>query len=794
MPLLVGSAYLAIPSDAIFTKEYLAPTILDKWAGKTGGYVPDYSIWLRGFPILIVEAKAPDVACEVGYREASLYARHINQEYPSGTNPCHFLLSSNGKKLLIGYWDSPPVLEVDVADLQPGTTALNEVQARCGIEPLAGHAIQCLQRVRAAKATYPYLLAGGSAILKAKLPPNNFAADLSPILRRYFSSSHQDNIREIVEKAYVNSAEVTEYDRILQALLKDRISAHRAPMLQELEPRKRGEEHIDRAIFEFQRDRPPAGQLQIIQGAVGSGKSLFMRRYRQVLQPEGLSSLTRWAFVDFNTSQADLSHAEKWLCTAFIEDFEINNPTIDLSSPDVLRGMFARNLQRRKAYYEEINRVSPDQAALQRAADLVMWREDPHETARGIANYVIGSRREVLIVVMDNVDKLDLANQLAAFQLSLWFMSQTRSFVILQMRDETYERYKNRPPLDTFRTGITFHISPPRFVDVVKRRLELSLEFLENDARGTQHYEVETGIRVSYPRSEVANFLKLLYSELFDRKRNVSRLMEAMAGWDVRRALEMFVSMVTSGHFKESVITSSLLGKRSGGISEYLLLKILMRTEYQFFSEHSGFVYNIFASDPDWERPDNFLLIEILYFLAINRKKVGQIGLEGYFTREYIGTSLQRYGYTTGDVGKALNLLLKWKLIGADHMNFAEVKQDDSVRVLASGYMHVRVLSGRIEYLYGVIPTTPIFEREVAEQFAGYVTDERQRGVGGFQMANAVEGLYQYLLRQRKTNATPFMNAGATGSDYVLNQIVGSIEHFRNPRRGLPVDVDPLDT
>ena len=62
---------------------------------------------------------------------------------------------------------------------------------------------------------------------------------------------------------------------------------------------------------------------------------------------------------------------------------------------------------------------------------------------------------------MDNVDKMELANQLDAFQLSLWFMSRTGAFIILQMRDETYERYKNQPPLDTFRSGIAFHIAPP---------------------------------------------------------------------------------------------------------------------------------------------------------------------------------------------------------------------------------------------------------------------------------------------------------------------------------------------
>jgi hypothetical protein len=49
------------------------------------------------------------------------------------------------------------------------------------------------------------------------------------------------------------------------------------------------------------------------------------------------------------------------------------------------------------------------------------------------------------------------------------------------MRDETYERFKDSPPLDTFGSGVVFHITPPRFLDVVKRRLELSLEYLSRN-------------------------------------------------------------------------------------------------------------------------------------------------------------------------------------------------------------------------------------------------------------------------------------------------------------------------
>ena len=618
MPLLVGNIYLAIAESKIFTKKYLAPTELDKKAGRSSGYYPDYTAWMSGFPVLVVEAKAPDVPAETGYREAALYAGHLNRSYPTNINPSRFVIATNGKKLLFGYWDSMPVIEIDVAELRVGSAQLEALRQNCRATVLESHADDCLQRIKKGDLSYPYDLAGGSALLNAKLAVNTFAADLSPILKRYFSSSSQEDSREIIERAYVNSAEVTEYDRILEALLKDRVSIQRGTIVQRLEPGRYAEVHVERVISDFNRERPQGGQIQIIQGAVGSGKSLFTRRYKEVLQSEKLAEVTRWAFVDFNSSPADLAHAEKWLCNIFAESFQRENPGVDLTSGDVLRGIFSRNIQRRRGIYELLEATSPEKAATAKADDLRIWQDDPEETARGIANYVLGSRQEVLITVLDNVDRLDLKNQLDAFQLALWFMQRTNCFVILQMRDETFERYKNRPPLDTFRTGIIFHITPPRFVDVVKRRLELSLEYLAANTKEQQTYAIETGIRFTYPKTRLENFLQHLYSDIFDRKRNISRVLEALAGRDVRRALDMFVSIITSGHLSETAITSTVIGGGTIPITEHDILKILMRTEYRFFSDRSGFVSNILAAGPKWQKPDNFLLVEILYFLAIN--------------------------------------------------------------------------------------------------------------------------------------------------------------------------------
>src|SRR5258706_6613071 len=125
----------------------------------------------------------------------------------------------------------------------------------------------------------------------------------------------------------------------------------------------------------------------------------------------------------------------------------------------------------------------------------------------------------------------------------------------------------------------------------------------------------------------------------------------------------MFVSIIMSGHLSPSAITSTAIGGGAISISERRIIKILMRTEYAFFSDQSGFVSNIFSYDPDWEKPDNFLFVEILYLLQRNRKRVGQIGLEGYFTCRSVAQDLQKFGYVPEDTLRALNVLLNRQLI-----------------------------------------------------------------------------------------------------------------------------------
>ena len=104
------------------------------------------------------------------------------------------------------------------------------------------------------------------------------------------------------------------------------------------------------------------------------------------------------------------------------------------------------------------------------------------------------------------------------------------------------------------------------------------------------------------------------------------------------------------------------------------------------------------------------------------------------------------------------------------------------------------MLSGRIEYLYGVLATTPFTDKRIAERLADVVRNESLRGgVTSYQTVNAVETFYQYLLEEDKFLSNHFVRSAETGRSYVLNKIAEGIEMFRRSGTKSSAGPDELD-
>jgi hypothetical protein len=291
---------------------------------------------------------------------------------------------------------------------------------------------------------------------------------------------------------------------------------------------------------------------------------------------------TYWAFIDFNQSPANLDGLETWVCGSFVESFECENKKIDISDFGVLLRIFAPDINKIRRLY----RVALGEGKaleLKIAESIAQWTQDSQKFAREICRYLNGDARKVVVVVFDNVDKLERDDQIRVFQVAQWFRTQTRSFCLLPLRDETYEQFKNKPPLDAFINSVHFAITPPRFIDVVRKRLELCIQHIADNAPNKLSYALPDGKRITYPATKLGEFLKTLYIDIFRSGRRISWLLEALAGRNVRASLEMFTRILMSGHLDERQITGTLLGTESFSIRDSTIVNVLMKTDYLFF-------------------------------------------------------------------------------------------------------------------------------------------------------------------------------------------------------------------
>lgn len=716
---------LGYASLEIKTKDYLAPTDIDKGAGKKVGYYPDYIIYLGGMPVLVVEAKDPSTDCSVGYREARLYATELNKHYPESINPVCRVMASNGIEVVFSSWDSETNVESGrVEELNEGAAFRTIIKARLGKDSLYKHSQTIRGLLTPAKYHKPLLMIGGPSRQNETIPPNTFAAELAPLLRKFFDPDETAHSIEIIERGYCSTKEVTKYNATLESLLKDRIPNQDS--FSTVQTTKTNADSVDQALRVAidQRQDVPDPFIMLV-GSVGAGKSMFIERYLRHLVHPDIKKNTVWVIVNFNEAPSDLTNAESWLCAQFVKSYEAVCEDEEPLSYENLNRYFSPDIARRKSGpYKLLFENNRKEYELRLSDDLANWVDDPIKLSSGIIRFITKDKGIPLVVVFDNVDRRDRDQQLSIFQAVQWFRHNNKCFTILSLRDETFDAYKDQPPLDAFLKPFAFRITAPSFITVARKRLELALEHLTKHAEKTQIFTLSNGASVIYPSTNIGRYLLSVYISIFNPKRSVRVILEALSGRNIRRALEMFTEILMSGYLSEGRLISISEGYGKS-VPEWLIIKVLMRTNYKYYADNHGYVTNIFDLPENSSSANNFLLIEVLEFLVANRKKYTGFKLEGYQHVTHMLEILSEYGYSKEDLMWALEKCLNEGLIIADHQRMKNVSPSDYVKVSAAGFYHLRFLAKRAVYLENVSLDTYFSDRDFAVRIAAVDTDRR---------------------------------------------------------------------
>jgi GTPase SAR1 family protein len=797
-PFLCHPSYIGMPPEWVRTKEYMEPTQIDKSAGKRAGYIPDYSVWLGGFPLIIVEAKSPEETVEKALREARLYAGEINKRYPPNINPIGYVLACNGEQIALTQWDSETeVLTARAADIQPGSGVLSAFLSAISKEQVEQRATAIGKEFQVRKFFRVAAHMTGMQIAE-QLGINEFARPLVPIITRYFTAEPDETPDEIIDRAYVTTSERTEYDGILESFLKDRARVAATSNLTPIVTGQSSAGDIGSELSRYRQNPKHYGRVQLIVGAVGAGKSLFIRRFYRRMLPKEVVENTMWAFINFNVQFPADQNLRDVIADRFIRSFEETN-NVDLQTLEVAEKLFHPEMRRfDRGPAKQLLPSNKQQFDHQRYLHMRELMANKEAMVRAVSRHFIAEKRKGIVVVFDNVDKRSRDLQLEIFEGAQWVKDITNALVIVNLRDTTFEAHRDEKPLDAFIHAVNFYITPPRFAAVIRKRLELVLEQMaEEEFEPEYTYTLETGARITYKSEKLTEYLKSIYDSLFERRAsNIGAQMEALVARNVRVALGMFADIIASPHIPTSQLTTAAVTAKPDLIPEERVLRALMRGRYRLFGNNRGpYVRNVLAVPPNCKRPSNFLYADILEFLIRNRKVKIDFSVEGYASAQLIVNKMSQLGYDEEDAFTALRQLVVWNLVEPESLILEQLTPADPVQVHASGFIHVRYLMQIPEYIVGTSADMTYSSYETSTTVAS-IWNSVGRGEPGYRnrrtileiTANYMAGEYD---RRRRRHAF-YDDLGYGGKIVVqstqiaLRRLTGETQYTRAPVRSRP--------
>lgn len=254
------------------------------------------------------------------------------------------------------------------------------------------------------------------------------------------------------------------------------------------------------------------------------------------------------------------------------------------------------------------------------------------------------------------------------------------------------------------------------------------------------------------------------------------------------------MALISSGHIPEETILAVAQGKVFE-LPEYRIRRAIMRQDYRFFHDGSGFVANIFYAQSQWERPSLLLTPEILFYLTSQRRVSGDNGQLGFVALPRLNLEMEMLGFVRRDVADSVSYLVKHGLVEADSSVVDAVRGGDCFKTTASGWAHMRLLSARLEYITSVLPTTPmddealranVFDAMQTEMLTGFNSLNRQIIMG--------EQFLRYLrfLDQEQRRHPGYRQLRPFGTTYVIEKVASAIAHAK--RVSVPLQPDLLDT
>lgn len=673
-------------------------------------YFPDYVISRNGYPLIIVEAKAPGSDLTSAYREARLYAGELNSQYGNGIQPAQKIIATDGLAIYAGYADTAnPNYILQLEQITPYDTLFASFHFEFNTDATDKAFAAILPLIRAKRFWKPRKLVGGVALQREEVGMNSFGSTISADFSHIFNPLTLEDRSYIAQHGYISSKRRERYiepiDRVVRASTP--LSEARSKTLDDTAS-------PNEIVRVLRGNRQLEHQVMLIVGSAGAGKTTFVDYLRERALPSDVRAKTVWLHVDMNPAPISRSEIYDWLRTQIIDKCKATDPKTDYDDIDSIKAVHAVQVTQFRKGVGRLYEANKETWNLKLAEQLETILRDKHTVAQNHATYCSTNKGKLLIIALDNCDKRLRDEQLLMFEAAQWIQREFKALVVLPLREETYDNHHSEPPLDTALKDLVFRIEPPLFQKILQNRVQLTLSAISNTSKKTLRYDLPNSMHVGYLESEQAYYLSSILRSVFEHDMHVRRLIVGLAGRNMRRAMEIFLEFCTSGHIREDHILKMVQSKGQYVLPLSLVTTVLLRSNLRFYDSDRAYLKNLFAASELDNRPSFFARVLMLKWLSEKSNEVGPKRLKGYIHVRDMRSELSRFGLDSTVFFRELEALARGFCILSEDFRTENLTDDDLIALAPAGRVHLQIC-GDTYYLAAVAEDT-WFKDEVVAQ------------------------------------------------------------------------------
>ena len=553
-------------------------------------------------------------------------------------------------------------------------------------------------------------------LFNADLPlhRNRLHHQLHPLIQTIFENIADQDPPEILQSCYVHSATLRVVAEDLDTVITDAIP--KFLLEQGTEPIRQSATdagNFGNAVAGAL--RAPEGELYLVLGGIGSGKTTFIKRYQRTVGKTTLEQRALWFHLDFLTAPVDPADMEPFAWRTILDQLRARYDGPNLESRKNIKRAFAGNIEAisQTILYPLTLRGEQYQNAL--SPYLEKWQSDVAQYVPKLLTMARRDRKLGVVLFIDNVDQLSPAYQAQIFLLAQRITRTVGSVTILSLREESYYAASVQKTLNAY-TSRKFHIASPLFRTMIDSRIKFALDVLENN-QGPVEYVLRSGLSID--RSAVADFLRIVETSIFRQNKNIARFIEALCFGNMRKALDMFTNFLTSG--ATDVDKMLTIYRQSGEyfVAFHEFIKSIMLGDRRYYKDGSSEILNVF--DCGIERNSSHITaLRIIHLLSQSRRQYAREG-QGYVDLSQVVGMSEDVFDNREDCVRTLNRLVGRQLIETNTRSTDSITGASHVRVTSSGWYYARYLTRAFSYTDLVLQDTPIDSSGVEQELRAFV-------------------------------------------------------------------------